>query len=182
MSITAAKPATTPIPVQLSETEFTVFILLHLSMPKRGPCDNSQQWLYLGPPPGGPMHETDMVLLAKGLQALKKVAQQVGVDLRGASLNRDGGFDSTYSRQRIFDAGMIPNSKENPRHRKTSKRGRKRFFNEAIHALRTCGERTFAWEDKLKGLLLRFERIQQRHYGMKLMAYPWIKRYAGGRR
>ena len=37
MSITAAKPATTPIPVQLSETEFTAFIFPHLSMPKRGP-------------------------------------------------------------------------------------------------------------------------------------------------
>jgi transposase len=37
MSITAAKPATTPIPVQLSDTEFTAFILPHLSMPKRGP-------------------------------------------------------------------------------------------------------------------------------------------------
>ncbi len=37
MSITAAKPATTPIPVQLSEMEFTAFIFPHLSMPKRGP-------------------------------------------------------------------------------------------------------------------------------------------------
>jgi transposase len=37
MSITTAKPATTPIPVQLSETEFTAFIFPHLSMPKRGP-------------------------------------------------------------------------------------------------------------------------------------------------
>src|SRR2546427_1841832 len=37
MSITAAKPATTPIPVQLSEHEFTAFIFPHLSMPKRGP-------------------------------------------------------------------------------------------------------------------------------------------------
>jgi transposase len=37
MNIIAAKPATTPIPVQLSETEFTTFILPHLSMPKRGP-------------------------------------------------------------------------------------------------------------------------------------------------
>jgi len=37
MSIMAAKPATTPIPVQLSETEFTAFIFPHLSMPKRGP-------------------------------------------------------------------------------------------------------------------------------------------------
>jgi transposase len=37
MSTTAPKPATTPIPVQLSENEFTAFILPHLSMPKRGP-------------------------------------------------------------------------------------------------------------------------------------------------
>jgi hypothetical protein len=35
-------------------------------------------------------------------------------------------------------------------------------------------ERTFAWEDKFKRLLLRFERIQQRHYGMKLLAYTLI--------
>jgi transposase len=37
MSATAPKPATTPIPVQLSEPEFEAFILPHLSMPKRGP-------------------------------------------------------------------------------------------------------------------------------------------------
>src|SRR4029453_3928990 len=37
MSTATAKPATTPIPVQLSENEFTAFILPHLSMPKRGP-------------------------------------------------------------------------------------------------------------------------------------------------
>jgi transposase len=37
MSTMAAQSATTPIPVQLSEREFTVCILPHLSMPKRGP-------------------------------------------------------------------------------------------------------------------------------------------------
>jgi hypothetical protein len=37
MSITAPMPATTPIPVQLSEPEFIAFILPYLSMPKRGP-------------------------------------------------------------------------------------------------------------------------------------------------
>ena len=37
MSTTTAQPATIPIPVQLSEPEFTAFILPHLSMPKRGP-------------------------------------------------------------------------------------------------------------------------------------------------
>src|SRR2546427_12857983 len=37
MSTTALKPATTPIPVQLSENEFAAFILPPLSIPKRGP-------------------------------------------------------------------------------------------------------------------------------------------------
>jgi hypothetical protein len=74
----------------------------------------------------------------------------------------------------IFNAGMIPNIKENPRNRKRTKRGRKRFFNAAIHALRTRVDRIFAWEDKFKRLLLRFEHLQQRHVGMKLMAYTLI--------
>ncbi len=115
-----------------------------------------------------------MVLLPDGLKALKKVAKQVGLDLRDAYVNLDAGFDSTYNRKCIFNAGMIPNTPENPRNRKRTKRGRKRFFNAAIHALRTRVDRTFAWEDKFKRLLLRFERIQQRHFGMKLMAYTLI--------
>jgi hypothetical protein len=128
----------------------------------------------LAPLPVAPVHEADIVLLPKGLKALKMVAKQVSLDLRGAYVNLDGGFDSTHNRKVIFNAGMIPNIKENPRHRKTLKRGRKRLFNATIHALRDRVERTFAWEDKFKRLLLRFERVQQRHYGMKLMAYTLI--------
>ena len=37
MSTMAKNPEITPIPVQLSETEFNAFIFPHLSMPKRGP-------------------------------------------------------------------------------------------------------------------------------------------------
>jgi Transposase DDE domain len=125
----------------------------------------------LAPVPVAPVNETDMVLLPQGLSALKQVAKQVGLDLRGAYLNLDGGFDSAHNRTCIFNAGLIPNIKENPRNHKTPKRGRNRFFNAAIHALRMRVERTFAWEDTFKRLLLRFERNQQRHYGMKLMAY-----------
>src|SRR5712691_12783027 len=115
-----------------------------------------------------------MVLLPESLQVLKKVAKEVGVDLRGAYLNLDGGFDSAHNRKGIFNAGMIPNIPENPRNRKHTKRGRRRWINAAIHALRMRVERTSAWEDKFKRLLLRFERLQHRHYGMKLMAYTLI--------
>jgi hypothetical protein len=128
----------------------------------------------LAPLPVAPVNEADTVLLPEGLQALKRVARLTGLGLTGAYLNLDGGFDSRHNRKAIFNAGLIPNIKENPRNRKTTKRGRKRLFNDAMHALRDRVERTFAWEDKFKRLLLRFEHIQQRHYGMKLMAYILI--------
>src|SRR5713101_3832387 len=90
----------------------------------------------LAPVPVAPVNETDMVLFPEGLKALKDVAKEVGLDLRGAYFNLDGGFDSKDNRKMIFNAGMIPNIKENPRNRKTTKRGRKRLFNAALHALR----------------------------------------------
>src|SRR5437867_4378052 len=37
MRLSTQKPATTPIPVQLPENDFTAFLLPHLTMPKRGP-------------------------------------------------------------------------------------------------------------------------------------------------
>jgi hypothetical protein len=128
----------------------------------------------LAPLPVAPVNEADTVLLPQGLNALKRVARMTGLELTGAYRNLDGGFDSRHNRQAIFNAGLMPNIKENPRNRTTPKRGRKRLLNRALHALRDRGERTFAWEDKFKRLLLRFEHIQQRHYGMKLMAYTLI--------
>jgi hypothetical protein len=98
----------------------------------------------ISPCPVAPVNETDMILLPEGLKALKRVAKTVGLDLGGAYLNLDAGFDSTHNRKCIFNAGMIPNIKENPRNRKHMKRGRKRLFNAAIHALRTQVDRTFA--------------------------------------
>ena len=282
MPTPAKRPATTPIPVQLSATEFHEFILPHLSMPKRGPkCKlgyhrlfnlilwvlyTGMQWkglpvpkdhhgtaeihyttvykvfarwsddgslehafiasvghlsehnqldlsvlhgdgtntvakkggdgigysghkhqkgekvlaiienngYVLAPLPVAPVNEADTVLLPEGLKALKRVAKLTGLGLKGSYLNLDGGFDSTSNRKAIFNAGMMPNIKENPRNRQRPKRGRKRWFNQAIHALRDRVERTFAWEDKFKRLLLRFEYHQRRHYGMKLMAYTLI--------
>ena len=90
------------------------------------------------------------------------------------SISMAGSIQRRNRKEAIFNAGLVPNIKENPRNRKAPKRGRKRLFNAAIHSLRLCVERTFSWEDKFKRLLLRFEFKQQRHDGMKLMAYTLI--------
>jgi hypothetical protein len=72
-----------------------------------------------------------MVLFPEGLKAVTQGAQESGVDLRGAYLNLDGGFDSAHHRTCIFNAGLLPHSKEHPRNRKAPKRGRKRLGNSA---------------------------------------------------
>src|SRR6267142_2079392 len=75
----------------------------------------------LAPVPVAPVNETDMVLFPEGLKALKEVAKEVGLDLRGAALNLDGSFDSAHNRKCIFNAGLIPNITENPWNRKHPK-------------------------------------------------------------
>ena len=111
-----------------------------------------------------------MILLPQGLKALKQVAKQVGADLRGTSLNLDGGCDAVRHRRGMCHAGLIPNITESPRKRKTTRRGRTPHFDAAIRALRRRGERTLAWEDTCQRLWLRFERLQRRHPGMTLLA------------
>ena len=114
-------------------------------------------------------------LSPESLRLLKRIVKLTGLELNRSYLNLDGGFDSKSNRKVIFNAGMIPNIKEDPRNRKTTKRGRKRLFNPDIHVLRDRVERTFVWEDKFKRLLMRFEHLQRRYYAMKLMAYTLIK-------
>ena len=64
---------------------------------------------------------------------------------------------------------------ENKRNRKATKRGRKRFFSASIFKERfSTIERVFAWEDKFKRLLVRFEHISAHHYSMKTIAYTMI--------
>jgi hypothetical protein len=126
------------------------------------------------PLPVAPVQETAMVLLPEGLQAFKTVATPVGLDLRDASVNLDAGVDSTDHRTGLVNAGMLPNITEKPRNRKRTTRGRKRFFKAALQAVRTRVDRTLAWEDKGKRRRLRFEHLQHRHFGMKLLAYTLI--------
>ena len=88
----------------------------------------------LAPLPVAPVNEADTVLWPEGLQALKRVARLTGLGLTGAYFTLDGGVDSKRHHKAIFNAGLIPTIQENPRNRKTTKRGRKRVCNDAMPA------------------------------------------------
>jgi len=128
----------------------------------------------LAPFPVAPVNVNDCILLPGSLSELMRVVRSMGLSAKGTILNLDGVFDSKKNRKAIFNRGMVPNIPENKRNRKKTKPGPKRMFNAAIHELRLTVERTFAWEDKFKRLLLRFERIQSRHLSFKLIAYALI--------
>lgn len=129
----------------------------------------------LSPMTVAPGNRHEGSLFGKAFTFLKDIFKRIGRTLKGSVVSLDSAYDSGKNRKKIFNAGMIPNIKENPRNRKKTKPGRKRFYNEEIfeERFRTV-ERVFAWEDKFKRLLLRFERISFHHFGLKLLAYTMI--------
>jgi transposase len=106
-----------------------------------------------------PGNRNESQLLRDALPRLTAMARAMGADLRGSTVSLDGVYDCRANRRAIFNRGMTPNIPENPRGRKTPKRGRKQRFDRAIfeERFRTI-ERVFAWEDKFRRLLMRCER------------------------
>jgi len=122
-----------------------------------------------------PGNKNESPLLKEAMDSLKNIARDVGFSILGSTMSLDGVYDCRENRKNIFNAGMKPNINPNKRNRKKTKRGRKPMFDPDIFRERfSTIERVFAWEDKFKRLLLRFERHSENHYGMKLIAYAMI--------
>jgi hypothetical protein len=104
-----------------------------------------------------------------------RIAKKVGLDLKKTIVSLDGVYDSRANRKAIFNRGMTPNIPAKPRGRKTLKRGRKPIFDSALFQERFYTiKQVFAWEDKFRRLLMRFERISKLHYALKTLAYTMI--------
>lgn len=129
----------------------------------------------LSPMTVAPGNRHEGPLFEKAFGFLKDILKRMGKSLLETIVSLDSAYDSKSNRKTIFNAGMVPNIKENKRNRKKPKRGRKQIYDETIFEERfNTVERVFAWEDKFKRLLLRFERISLHHFGLKLLAYTMI--------
>lgn len=118
---------------------------------------------------------SDLVLLKSALKDLKTVCCRCEIDIpQGTPINLDAGFDSKSNRKAIWNAGLKPNIKENKRNRKYVKRGRKRYFDHSLYALRFICERSFAWEDKFRRTLVRYDFYAWIYHAFHLLAFALI--------
>lgn len=119
-------------------------------------------------------NQNDAYNLKPHLQEIFKSMKRLSLDFQGAFFNADKAFDTQEARKTCFNYGVVPNIDENKRNRKRAKRGRKRFFNAEVYKRRFTCERTFAWVDKFKALLVRFDRKDAYFLGAHFIAFAMI--------
>jgi transposase len=119
-------------------------------------------------------NHNDAFNLKEHLQTAFQSMKRLSLTIEGAFFNADKAFDTKAARKTCFNHGLIPNMKENKRNRKGKKRGRPRLFNEEVYKRRFTSERSFAWIDKFRALLLRFERRDAYYLGGHYIAFAMI--------
>lgn len=119
-------------------------------------------------------HHNDSYELKSTIKKLFSDMKRCSLDYKHAYFNADSSFDTKEARKALWNHGVIPNIAENRRNRKRAKRGRKRYFNRDVYKNRFAVERTFAWIDKFKRLLIRFERKACYFMGFHYIAFMLI--------
>jgi hypothetical protein len=103
-------------------------------------------------------NHNDAFNLKPHLQAAFKWIKNQNLIIQGSYFNADSAFDTLEARKVCFNHQLLPNIPENKRNRKQAKPGPKRMFNQAVYKRRFTAERSFAWIDKFRALLVRFDR------------------------
>lgn len=120
----------------------------------------------------------DTRLFPTSLSHLCELAYYLELDIAESFFTLDSGFDSRDNYACILDAEMFPVIKPNLRGTKNQKKREKRLnaFDaiEKIYKERFTIERCFAWEDKYRKLVIRYETLQSTFMGFRYLAYSMI--------
>ena len=103
-------------------------------------------------------NHNDAFNLKSHLQSAFKWLKRQNLLIQGSYFNADSAFDTKEARKICFNHKLLPNIPENKRNRKQAKPGPKRMFNQNVYRRRFTTERSFAWIDKFRTLLVRYDR------------------------
>lgn len=120
----------------------------------------------------------DTKLFYQSFTNLIEIADDLLLDLRNSCLTLDSGFDSSFNKNIVRYYGMVPIIKPNIGARKNQEeiyRIRDEFEEvKPIYKERYKIERCFAWEDKYRKLVTRYEKLQCTFMGFRCLAYSMV--------
>ena len=137
-------------------------------------ADNQGIPLSMSTPQDGNHH--DLYEINVLFNELCDMLKDAGISLDGLFLNADSGFDSRELKEACSKEGIIANIKPNPRNKQENKVAEiaDNMFDDELYKGRYVIERTNAWIDSFKALLIRFEFLVQNWISLHFMAFSVI--------
>ncbi len=112
-------------------------------------------------------NHNDAFELAQTIGRMNNAMQSYGIATDGLFLNADAGFDAGDFRAYCYRHGIVGNIAQNPRNEGTTEH----LFDELLYECRFVVERTNAWLDAFKAILVRFETNAIHWKAFVLMAF-----------
>ncbi len=120
-------------------------------------CDNNGLPLAVGMPQSG--NDNDHYRFNKIFDKMIAFLETAGISVAGVFMNADAGFDSKSFKRNCDKKAIELNVKNNPRGCKNKQPTTPFFNNKVYEENRYKIERTNAWMDAYKGILIRFEKL-----------------------
>ena len=117
-------------------------------------ADKEGQPLAMATPQAG--NHNDLYEIQALFEEMCALLEEAGIDLKGVFMNADAGFDSQELRELCAEKEIEVNIAENQRNEKEPKEAYV-YFDEQLYRQRYVIERTNAWLDGFKILLVRYE-------------------------
>lgn len=130
----------------------------------------------LGPIAVSPVNEHDCTIFPETFTQLREFTRQLGIDLRGARLVLDSGFDSKQNKALIAGQELVPVICPNRRNTQEPIAIARlyRWFKRDSYRHRYKVERTFAWQDTYRKLVVSYEQLKETRLGFRYLAYALI--------
>lgn len=123
------------------------------------------------------VNEHDTELFPHSFDELMDTASLLDLDLKGSHITLDSGFDSIYNKWLISFHQLVPVIKPNRRNTRQDLLNAKLDQFETVKHIykeRYKIERTFAWQDVYRKLVIRYEKLQCTFLGFRYLAYSMI--------
>lgn len=125
------------------------------------------------------MNKQDIILFSQSFSCFLALTKKIGLSIpKNTSITADPGFDSKENKELIRENGLIPIIKPNLRRLKDKKKieEKRDEFDKIRHIYkeRYRIERCFAWKDKYRRLVIRYERLRSTAMGFRYLAYSMV--------